>query len=236
MPTLTTSFMHITAASALFLLPGQRGNRINPQQYIIGTDHFKKMSQELRFASPADNPFRVIAGAFYQRQSNQIHQDYMIDNLEPALSVNGFPGTLWLTQQKRVDKDYAVFGEASFDITPKITVTGGWPLLQVRQYADRFLRLRPQSGEIDGDGRLGHSAECRGQQPTGVAQCWTASGDTLRDRDPNDGAPDAAAGGRCGQPVHQSRRFRERQAGAEARQGPRLHPSAQRDVEAARRV
>jgi hypothetical protein len=25
---------------------------------------------------------------------------------------------LWLTQQKRVDKDYALFGEASFDITP----------------------------------------------------------------------------------------------------------------------
>ena len=41
------------------------------------------------------------------------------------LSVNGFPGTLWLTQQERVDKDYALFGEASFDITPQFTLTAG---------------------------------------------------------------------------------------------------------------
>ncbi len=77
---------------------------------------FRKLSQELRVASPAEKPFRVIAGAFYQRQSNFIHQDYQVDNLAPEVSVNGFPGTLWLTQQKRVDRDYAVFGEASWDV------------------------------------------------------------------------------------------------------------------------
>src|SRR5438270_835395 len=88
------------------------GNQVNPQQFIIGTNHFKKLSQELRIASPADKPFRVIAGLFYQRQTNFIHQDYKVDNLDPLLSVNGFPGTLWLTQQRRVDRDYAAFGEA----------------------------------------------------------------------------------------------------------------------------
>ena len=36
----------------------------NPQQFIEGTNHFKKLSQEIRIASPADQPFRVIAGAF----------------------------------------------------------------------------------------------------------------------------------------------------------------------------
>ena len=56
----------------------------NPQQYIIGTNHFKKMSHELRIASPADKPFRVIAGAFYQRQTNYIHQDYQVDGLGPG--------------------------------------------------------------------------------------------------------------------------------------------------------
>ena len=63
----------------------------------------------------------MIGGLFYQRQTNLIHQDYQVDGLGPMLSVNGFPGTLWLTQQKRVDRDYAAFGEASFDITPQIT-------------------------------------------------------------------------------------------------------------------
>src|SRR6478735_5118785 len=102
----------------------------NPQQFIEYTNHFRKLSQELRFASPADQPFRVIAGLFYQRQTNFIHQDYKVDNLAPELSVNGFPGTLWLTQQKRVDRDYALFGEASLDVTPQITLTAGGRLFK----------------------------------------------------------------------------------------------------------
>ena len=104
MPTPTTSFIKVSAAT----LTGSTyhdasGDTISPQQYIVGTNHFRKQSQELRFASPADKPFRVIAGAFYQRQTNFIHQDYKVDNLAPDLSVNGFPGTLWLTQQKRAE-------------------------------------------------------------------------------------------------------------------------------------
>ena len=89
-----------------------------------------KFSQELRVASPAEKPFRVIAGSFYQRQSNFIHQDYRVDNLAPEVSVNGFPGTLWLTQQKRVDRDYAVFGEASWDVVPTVTLTAGGRLFK----------------------------------------------------------------------------------------------------------
>ena len=51
------------------------------------------------------------------------------------MSVNGFPGTLWLTQQERVDRDYAMFGEASYDITPKLTLTAA-------RFRQRLLRLR----------------------------------------------------------------------------------------------
>ncbi len=38
------------------------------------------------------------------------------------------PGTesnIWLTKQLRIDRDYAVFGEVAFDITPTLAVTGG---------------------------------------------------------------------------------------------------------------
>ena len=56
----------------------------NPQQYIEYTNHFKKMSHELRISSPSDKPFRVIAGLFYQDQKNFIHQDYKIDGLDPT--------------------------------------------------------------------------------------------------------------------------------------------------------
>ncbi|SKB90981.1 Outer membrane receptor proteins, mostly Fe transport [Rhizorhabdus histidinilytica] len=102
------------------------GNYIDPSQHIAGRDHFTKNSQELRISSPSDKRFRVLAGLFYQRQTHDILQDYQIFGLADATSVNGRPGTIWLTKQFRVDKDYAAFGEASFDIIPdQLTLTGG---------------------------------------------------------------------------------------------------------------
>jgi outer membrane receptor protein involved in Fe transport len=108
-----------------FNFSDNNGNTINPRQHIIGTDHFTKMSQELRVATPADRPVRALVGAFYQDQKNHIFQDYLVDGLATNLSVTGYPGTLWLTNQRREDKDWAVFGEANWDITHTLTVTGG---------------------------------------------------------------------------------------------------------------
>ena len=101
------------------------GNTIDPRQYIAGIEHFRKLSQEVRLATPKDWRFRALLGAFYQRQTNHIFQDYLVDNLGPQWSVNGWPGTIWLTLQERKDKDYAVFGEAEFDVTPQITLIAG---------------------------------------------------------------------------------------------------------------
>ena len=39
--------------------------------------------------------------------------------------MTGWEDTIWLTEQERVDRDNAVFGELSFDITEKLTATGG---------------------------------------------------------------------------------------------------------------
>ncbi|HEX7761376.1 MAG TPA: TonB-dependent receptor [Caulobacteraceae bacterium] len=97
----------------------------DPAQQIIGYDHFTKDSHELRIASPASDRFRFLGGLFYQRQTHHIIQDYVISDLSTGQSVGGWPGTWWLTNQQRVDRDYAVFGEASYDITPQLTVTGG---------------------------------------------------------------------------------------------------------------
>lgn len=101
------------------------GNLISPRQHITGTDHFQKLSHELRVATPSDRPVRGILGAFYQNQKNHIFQDYFADNLATSLSVTGYPGTLWLTNERREDKDRAIFGEANWDITPTVTLTGG---------------------------------------------------------------------------------------------------------------
>ena len=92
------------------------------------------------------SPCASSAGLFYQRQTHLIHQDYQVTGLADALSVNGFPGTLWLTQQNRVDRDYAAFGEASFDIVADLHPDRRPARLSLRQQPDRLLRLRPQSG------------------------------------------------------------------------------------------
>ncbi|HEX7930723.1 MAG TPA: TonB-dependent receptor, partial [Sphingomicrobium sp.] len=156
------------------------GDPIDPRQYITGGNNFKKMSQELRVASPADKPFRVIAGAFYQRQANDILQEYHVDNLADSLSVNGLPGLIWLTKQKRIDRDYAVFGEASFDVTPQITLTGGGRWYKFDNTVFGFAGFGRDPNFFQGaSGNPPPNAV--GSTRTGVAQCYTTSGDTLRE-------------------------------------------------------
>ena len=102
------------------------GNPLNaPQQTIFGRDQFWKESNEARIASPASDRFRFLAGLFQERQEHWIVQDYVIPGFGPQLSVPGWPNTIWLTDQNRVDRDEAVFGEASYDITPQLTLTAG---------------------------------------------------------------------------------------------------------------
>ena len=105
------------------------GNVINPAQQIIGNDHYTKLSNELRITSPKSEPFYFTAGAFVQRQVHEIMQNYLIDNnndpLATSLSIPGWPGSLWLTDQERVDRDQALFSEFSYRFTPKLTGTAG---------------------------------------------------------------------------------------------------------------
>jgi outer membrane receptor protein involved in Fe transport len=161
----------------LYESPYTAGNYVtNPQQWIIGSNHFRKLSQELRFASPIENPFRVIAGAFYQRQTNFIHQDYKVDNLAPEMSVNGSPGTLWLTQQQRVDRDYALFGEASWDVLPKVTLTAGGRLFK---YDNSLVGFFGFGRNPDAD-FTASPFNAAGSSRTGVAGCFLNNGETLR--------------------------------------------------------
>ena len=96
-----------------------------PQQEIIGRDRFEKGSNELRIASPSTDRFRFVAGLFQERQTHWIIQDYQIQGFGPQVAVTGWPNTIWLTDQNRIDRDEAAFVEANFDITPNLTLTGG---------------------------------------------------------------------------------------------------------------
>jgi outer membrane receptor protein involved in Fe transport len=96
-----------------------------PRQEIIGKDRFEKGSNEIRLASPSTDRFRFIVGLFEERQTHWIIQDYQIQGFGPQLAVPGWPNTIWLTDEDRVDGDQAAFGEATFDITKHLSITGG---------------------------------------------------------------------------------------------------------------
>lgn len=97
----------------------------DPSQYINGTDGYRRMSHELRISSPQDRRARFVAGLFYQDQSHDIFQNYQINGLVDFFDVTNWPDTIWLTNQKRTDTDSAIFGEVTFDVTDRLSLTGG---------------------------------------------------------------------------------------------------------------
>jgi outer membrane receptor protein involved in Fe transport len=131
-----TTYISYIESNNLHLPPGVKS--INFSQYILGRDEYAKLSQELRVATPKDNRVRFIGGLFYNRQEHYILQNYRIDELPTFDSVTGWPQTWWLTNQVRVDRDYAVFGELSFDFTPKLTGTVGYRFYRYDNSLDGF--------------------------------------------------------------------------------------------------
>ncbi|WP_374357207.1 TonB-dependent receptor [Thermomonas sp.] len=129
---------------------------VSPAQYIQATDGYKRTSHELRMSSPQENRFRMVAGLFWQQQSHDIFQRYKVDGMDDEIAVNGWPDTIWLTAQQRKDRDEAVFGELSFDITDAVTVSGGMRWFKANNSLKGFFGY--------GDGFSGS---------TGVSQCFS---------------------------------------------------------------
>ena len=127
------------------------GALINPAQYIQAKDGYTKTSHELRLTSPKENRLRFVAGVFWQQQGHNIFQRYRVDNLASSLEVTGYPDTIWLTAQQREDHDEAVFGELSFDITSKLTATGGMRFFRSRNSLKGFFGFGPGYSSSTGE-------------------------------------------------------------------------------------
>jgi iron complex outermembrane receptor protein len=97
----------------------------DPTQFVNNHDKYTKFSQELRVTSPADYRFRGTAGLFYQRQTDDIRAAFSTNDLPTYYAVDGQPNIIYLSQQTRVDRDYAVFGDATFDVTSQFKVSAG---------------------------------------------------------------------------------------------------------------
>jgi outer membrane receptor protein involved in Fe transport len=111
--------------------PDGNGGFLNPTQRQKLDYNFTKHTQELRFSSPPEESLRLTAGAFFQRQTNDINAQYQIPGIGavPQSGLIWFQpvvgDTVYLKRLKRADHDYAMFGEANLDLTPTVTLTAG---------------------------------------------------------------------------------------------------------------
>jgi outer membrane receptor protein involved in Fe transport len=129
----------------------------NPRQQITGRDTFSKNSQELRIASPATDRLRFVAGLFYERQTHWIIQDYTIAGLGSNWAVPNWPDTFWLTDQMRVDRDKAAYGEATFDFTDNFSLTAGIRFYDYKNSLEGFYGFSEGTDNPPGLGGLGYS-------------------------------------------------------------------------------
>src|SRR2546430_5774211 len=146
-------------------------------------------SNELRLTSPKDYPVRFVAGLFQQRQQHSIEQRYVINGLDPAFWIGAggpyaWPDTWWLTEQMRVNRDSAVFGELNWDVTSKLTATGGFRHFTYKNTLEGFYGfgiggfLIPRSGTSGGGGCFSytpsHSAPCVALRKRSDSYVWAA--------------------------------------------------------------
>jgi iron complex outermembrane recepter protein len=101
------------------------GNPISPAQRVKDTDSYRKYSNELRIMTPQSLPVHATLGAFTQYQTDAYIQNYNIPGLSAAQSVMYWPGDYYLTAERPDNRDYAGFGEVTWDVSSHVSLLGG---------------------------------------------------------------------------------------------------------------
>jgi outer membrane receptor protein involved in Fe transport len=133
-------------------------------------------------------------GAFHQRQTDRVSENFIVDNLAPDLSVNGRPGSVWLTLEQRKDQDWAVFAEGEFDVTPQLTVIAGGRLYRYNNSLFGFAGFGKNPNFDEDSGGVPPNAV--GGSP-GVRRCFTVNGLQLWQDEDSPFAEDGLAGTPC---------------------------------------
>ena len=142
-------------------------------------DRNRRWTQELRITTPADKRARATVGLFYDvnrlydvTQWNYVLPDAgFIYNLAPAASVNvlntgPLAGAGFVNTILRRDRQFSVYGEASFDIVPeKLILTAG-----ARYYNESAGMWGGSSSSFSGSVRA-NCATVSTDPATGLTQC-----------------------------------------------------------------
>jgi len=110
--------------------PDGKGGFLDPSQNALLGDTYRKITNELRISSPAENRWRLTAGVFMQRQTDAVRADYQIQGngaVDQSPWLPAFPSSdsVYVTRVKRIDRDYAGFAQGELDLTDALTVIAG---------------------------------------------------------------------------------------------------------------
>lgn len=113
---------------------------------------YQQFSNELRVTSPKEYPVRFVAGVYQQRQLQNIFNNIATpDNTRPQYEVgypnppSGYNGTEYLLNEQRVNRDSAVFGEVTWDITSQLSLLGGFRRFKFDNSLEGFYGFGPNA-------------------------------------------------------------------------------------------
>jgi iron complex outermembrane recepter protein len=105
------------------------GPNIMPQEFVIEDNHYTKWSNEIRVSTPQQYSVKGTVGLFAQRQVHDIWEDYVMpgaggnpyayntQGLARSLTIPTLDNnSIWLTDEQRVDRDTAIFGQLNWDV------------------------------------------------------------------------------------------------------------------------
>ncbi len=143
--------------------PGTLGAPIEPQEFVITTGHYTKWSHELRVSTPQNKPVKATVGLFAQRQVHEIWEDYVMpgaggdpytyntQGLAQSLTMPGLSNnTIWLTDEERVDRDQAAFGQVTWDINSAWSLIGGFRYFKYNNSLQGFYGYSSNYGTLTG--------------------------------------------------------------------------------------
>ncbi|MEM7780025.1 MAG: TonB-dependent receptor [Pseudomonadota bacterium] len=113
---------------------------------FVGIDQ-RQFSQELQLKWDTDR-FRGVLGLFYLNENIASRQEAFADDL---FAAGGIPLTFVRTiDDEQNTKSYAAFGQATYDVTDRLSVTGGLRYTYEERTYDRFTTTISNSPFLDG--------------------------------------------------------------------------------------
>lgn len=106
------------------------GSRIMPGARFTNDDGYTKESHEIRVSTSQENRVRGMLGFFWEKQYHDFEQHWLMEGLADIMLMDEgmnprFRDTVYMNFLDRTDRDRAVFGHLSFDITDELELTVG---------------------------------------------------------------------------------------------------------------